>query len=44
MQKLYDHKLQNVAPHRNDIVARAGLALIPLSADPDGVRMVPDGF
>jgi len=27
MQKLYDHKLQNVAPHRNDIIARFVLVL-----------------
>jgi len=40
-RNLYDYKLQNVAPHRK---FRAGLALIPLSTDQDGVRTVPDGF
>jgi len=32
--------LQNVAPHRK---FRAGLALIPLSTDPDGIRRAPGG-
>jgi len=40
MQKKFDYKLQNVAPHRK---FRAGLALIPLSTDPDGVLTAPDG-
>jgi len=38
MQNLYDYKSQR---HYNKF--RAGLALIPLSTDPDGVRTVPDG-
>jgi len=33
--------LQNVAPQRK---FRAGLALIPLSTDPYGVRTAPGGF
>jgi len=36
----YVTKLQNVAPRRK---FRAGLALIPLSTDPDGVRTAPGG-
>jgi len=33
--------LQNVAPHRK---FRAGLAMIPLSTDPDSVRTASDGY
>jgi len=40
MQKLIRLLLQNVAPHRK---FRAGLALTPLSIDPDGVRTASDG-
>jgi len=36
-RNLYDYKLQNVAPHRNDIIT--SFALIPVSTDPDGVRV-----
>ena len=38
MQKFILH---NVAPHRK---LSAGLALIPLSIDPDGVRTAPGGI
>jgi len=39
-RNLYDYKLQNVAPHRNDIIT----SFVLVRRRADSVRTVPDGF